>query len=464
MNKILSSLFLSFLLAGTVPVVWAHGETRLPDEAEKDKIEVKLLEEVKLTDEGLYFEGTKGINYQFGKQITPHGDCIEYADGYVFVTWYKGGMDRRNLMLSRMKLGTGKWATIQFPDRHFGYQGDSIKGDSHNTAAIGVCPIDKTIHLIYDIHSYFANSFPNNYFNYRISRKNATTVPDSEWNISLFSEKKNHLNPDISFERTTYPEFDRMGDGKLIAKLRRGGSGKGNHTCFIYDGKSWSSDIVEFNRGKERPELDLYSIYGGFKYLYGKFHAGFSIRYYNNKKRTEGFELNSGLYYARTADPELKRGWEAVDGKKVKLPIEDPGIIRFAEPCELGLGKRISSGPHWTVTENDAKHFLITVNGQTVHYYSKPGEAKFARQFHDCNGNLFPMGDKVLMVGLDKGRPFMQYTREGTNDWEEIYREKEGRIYRHCHVEKFDDKVILYLMGTGTGCSQPIYLLVYSLR
>jgi hypothetical protein len=71
------------------------------------QIKVELLNDTELTKTGLYFEGTKGIDYQFGKQITPHGDCIDVINGYVFVTWYKGGMDKRNLMVSRKKIDGG---------------------------------------------------------------------------------------------------------------------------------------------------------------------------------------------------------------------------------------------------------------------------------------------------------------------------------------------------------------------
>lgn len=81
---------------------------------------VKLISDVQVTTEGLYFQGEKGKDFKFGKRITPHGDCIDVINGYVFVTWYKGGMDKRNLMLSRKKVDSETWQTIEFPYQHEG--------------------------------------------------------------------------------------------------------------------------------------------------------------------------------------------------------------------------------------------------------------------------------------------------------------------------------------------------------
>ena len=71
---------------------------------------------------GLFFAGERNVNYRFGKRITPHGDCVDVINGYAFVTWYKGGMDKRNLMLSRKNLTieNSPWITIQFPHQHVG--------------------------------------------------------------------------------------------------------------------------------------------------------------------------------------------------------------------------------------------------------------------------------------------------------------------------------------------------------
>ena len=61
-------------------------------------LSIELIESSAIADNGLYFTGSQGVDYQFGRRITPHGDCIDVVGGYQFVTWYKGGMDKRDLM------------------------------------------------------------------------------------------------------------------------------------------------------------------------------------------------------------------------------------------------------------------------------------------------------------------------------------------------------------------------------
>jgi len=75
------------------------------------QLTVSLEEESVVADSALYFDGTKYDaetnptgNFRFGRRISPHGDCIDVVGGFVFVTWYRGGMDDRTLMLSRKNL------------------------------------------------------------------------------------------------------------------------------------------------------------------------------------------------------------------------------------------------------------------------------------------------------------------------------------------------------------------------
>jgi hypothetical protein len=75
--------------------------------------QVTLEKEVKITDLGLHFDGSKvssgtsnsGDNapydFFFGRSISAHGDAVKAFGNYVFMTWYKGGKANRHLMLSR---------------------------------------------------------------------------------------------------------------------------------------------------------------------------------------------------------------------------------------------------------------------------------------------------------------------------------------------------------------------------
>jgi len=149
---------------------------------------------------------------------------------------YRGGMDDRTLMLSRknMQDPNADWVTIEFPHQHIGFQGNPNVGDSHNTAAIGICTIDETIHILYDMHAYSSDAYPDDFFNYSVSIPNAAFVPDEEFNLSLFNLKRDFLKPGQNYERVTYPTINRVGDGSLVVRFRRGGAGNGEGTaCMV---------------------------------------------------------------------------------------------------------------------------------------------------------------------------------------------------------------------------------------
>jgi len=61
--------------------------------------------------------------------MSPHGDCIKVHKGYIFFTWYRGGMDDMHVMLSRSKIGSDEWHHIEFPHQHVGWRGDPSVGD-----------------------------------------------------------------------------------------------------------------------------------------------------------------------------------------------------------------------------------------------------------------------------------------------------------------------------------------------
>jgi len=57
-------------------------------------------------------------------------------------------------MLTRYNTVTGTMATIEFPHTHTGFQNKWWLGESHNTIAVGISPLNGTIHLLYDMHAY----------------------------------------------------------------------------------------------------------------------------------------------------------------------------------------------------------------------------------------------------------------------------------------------------------------------
>ena len=200
--------------------------------------EVLLLGKSLITTRGLYL-----TNYAFNPLISAKGDCIEIYKGFIFVVWYRGDMSDRHVMLSRSEIGNGlnKWVHIEFPHRHIGFRGNSLVGYSHNIIAIGISPINDSIHLIYDLHAYGKNKYPDDHFNYSHSIDGAALVNDEKWSIDLFYPKQTYLNPGYNYQIMTYPAFMTTSAGLLIAKFRYGGPYNANEVLNVFDGSKWSS-------------------------------------------------------------------------------------------------------------------------------------------------------------------------------------------------------------------------------
>ncbi|MEN8703560.1 MAG: BNR-4 repeat-containing protein [Polaribacter sp.] len=480
MKKILL-LILTICFLNTI-----NGQTKL-------SATLKSATKVTKADEGgLYFAGTKDLNYRFGKRITPHGDCVDVINGYVFVTWYKGGMDKRNLMLSRKNLivEDSPWVTIEFPHQHVGQSGEIIKGtgirgDSHNTAAIGVSTIDGTIHIIYDMHAYAKSSLPNDFFNYSVSKKNMAFVPDNEFSLDIFNAKRNYLKSGQDYERMTYPMIHRADDGSLIARYRKGGSGNGDILLAHYNGTSWSNNWIYHEGTLDLPNRN--NMYGGERFLNGKFYAGFSIRYSTNNSEdtSNGYMLNSGLYYAYTNEIPKNNSsqWFDVNDNTISLPIknnidssQDP--VQIAQPGDdfgTAINPRSSSDPAWTVTENGAIHFIQRVDNINVHYYKKATDANFSKNAGglipnpETRGEIYSYKNHVFMVELLNGKVNIKTTLEGENNWEVIYTGQETISFDHFDAFVEADKLYVYMMEdtgdntVGVGDKRPLYFQEFNL-
>lgn len=441
---------------------------------------------------GLFFAGTQNVNYRFSRRISPHGDCIDVVNGYAFVTWYKGGMDQRNLMLSRKNLTVpnSSWVTIEFPHQHVGQGGEllngtGIRGDSHNTAAIGVSTIDNTIHIIYDMHAYSASALPNDFFNYSVSVANAAFVPDAQFNLSLFNPKQNYLKLGQDYERMTYPMIHRADDGSLIARYRKGGSGNGDILLAHYNGSTWSNNWL-FHEGT-LPLPNRNNMYGGERFLNGKFYSGFSIRYSTNNdtNTSNGYMLNSGLYYAYTNGIPQNQStqWYDVDDNPIALPIVnniDPNLdpVQIAQPGDdygTTTNPRTNGDPAWTVTNSGAIHFITRVDNINVHYYKKATDANFSSNagalipHPQVRGEIYSYMDHVFMVELLGGKVNIKTTLEGENNWKIIYTNTDAINYSHFDAFVENDKLYVYLMedtGNNTpsvGDKRPLYFMEFTL-
>ena len=463
-------------------------------EAQKE-LETTLNSSTKVTANGegaLYFAGTKDVNFRFSQRISPHGDCVDVINGYAFITWYKGGLDKRNLMLSRKNLNVpnSNWVTIEFPHKHIGQGGElingtGIRGDSHNTAAIGVSTIDNTIHILYDMHAYRRSSLPNDFFNYSVSLKNKAFVPDDEFTLDIFNPKQNYLKQGENYERITYPMIHRADDGSLVARYRIGGSGNGDIFMAHYDGNVWTDNWL-FQEGTI-PLPNRNSYYGGERFINGKFYAGFSIRYANNNNSnpTNGFAFNSGLYYAYTngVPKDQTTQWFNANNQAITLPIknnlnENLDQVKIGEPgTDFGTANnpRTTSDPSWTVTENGAIHFITRVDNINVHYYKKSSDATFSSNSGgiipnpQVRGEVYSYKNHVFMVELIAGKVNVKTTLEGENNWKIIYTGTDTVNFAHFNAFVLEDKLYVYLMENtgnnipGVGDKRPLYFKEFTL-
>lgn len=452
---------------------------------------VQLEKQILISKKGLFFDGTRvakdapngaKYDYIFGRRITPHGDCIKVYNGFVFMTWYRGGEDDRHVMLSRYNPKTGVTKTIEFPHRHTGFQNKPHLGESHNTIAIGISPINGTIHMLYDMHSYSekrpANgSLAKDYFRYSYSKKNVATLPDDEFTLDKFVNSRNgnykhlEMRPGVDYRSLTYPNFFTNTQGELFMWIREGGHNNGAYKFAKYDGDKWS-DFTQFNilAAKRSGMPHNWGLYGDIKFESGKLRIGFHIR---SGDDTDKHILNNGFFYGVSDDPLGEKQWKNYKGEPFSLPVIDPALLKISEPGDLFTTSKtdsvkISRGADWTVTDRGDVHFVSTVtsSGQrkSVHTYKKDGDTNFTTKTNFPGGNLYTTDNQVFLIGLENGRVFVEKADGGTNNWERIYTsENTQRNYRHGNVYIFDGKLYYYLMEKSSGSAQPIYLEIFDL-
>ena len=465
--------------------------------------QVVLEKEVKITDLGLHFDGNKvssgtantgdsaPYDYFFGRNISAHGDAIKTYGDYVFMTWYRGGKADRHVMLTRYNTKTDAIATIEFPHRHTGYQNQYWIGESHNTIAVGISPLDGTIHLLYDMHAYSASrpsngSLANDYFRYSYSVKDAASLPDAEFTLDKFVPNGTggykHLRmPGIAaqseFLSLTYPRFFQNDGGELFMLMREGGNNNGMYKFVKYDANTGAwGNFIDFNRlnARSQPGIDYnWGLYGDMKYVNGKFRIGFQRRSQNNDDK---YLYQNGVYYAYSDDQTAATSWKNHKGESFSLPLWDADFIKVMEPGDYVATTQanqvyIVGGFDWTVTANEDVHIISRVRDsennvtKNLHTYRPSGGTDFITSEDFSGGSaIYTSGDSVFLIGLNSsGRVFVEKAEGGTNNFTKVYEATSGRSFDHGVVHIENGKVYYYLMEDKTGNAQPLYLQIIDL-
>ncbi|MDA9344242.1 BNR-4 repeat-containing protein, partial [Algibacter sp.] len=464
--------------------------------------QVVLENEVKITDFGLHFNGSKVANtssdngsttsydYVFGRNISAHGDCIKTYGDYVFMTWYRGGKTDRHVMLTRYNTITGTMATIEFPHTHTGFQNKWWLGESHNTIAVGISPLNGTIHLLYDMHAYSSSrpsdgSLSNDYFRYSYSIANAASVSDAEFTLDKFVQNGTggykHLKltgstPQNEFDGLTYPKFFLNDAGDLLMNMREGGHTNGMYKFSKYDASTstWSN-FTDFNAlgANSQPGITYnWGLYGSMKYVNGKMRIGFQRRSANS---TDKYQLQNGVYYAYSDDQTGASNWKTHDGQSFSVPLYDADVIKIIEPGDYVQTTQVNQvyivqGFDWTVTDNGDVHIISRVRDdefnvtKNLHTYKPSGATDFitSENFSGADA-IYTAGDDVFIIGLSGGRVKIQKTAGGTNNFTAVYQATTGKTFDHGQVYIADGKLYYYMMENASGSAQPLYLQIIDL-
>ena len=385
---------------------------------------IVLADRSNVTTSALYF-----TKYEFGPIICPRAGCMNVYKGYVFVAWYRGGMKNRHLMLSRTKVGSSDWLHVVFPHQHIGFKGCESIGDSHNTVSMAVCPINDSIHLLFDMHAYRPSQFPNDFFNYIYSIDGAATVNDDLWKMDLFHPKQNYLKKGEDYSRVTYPGFLTTPDGLLIAKYRVGGHTDATMFLNFYDGKNWSAPKKWNNTRK-------CGIYGGFSIRSDrKMDMVFATR--TCADREKGYCMNRGVYYAYSNCADGFDTWFNLEGHKQKAPITNINQLKLFDPAQPGDKY---SNPSFAMTNDGSMHFLAPIkrNNQSIamYFFKRKDDTTFRRSIietgdlNNVQGLIFTTNNTVFLVSLKKERPMIQSAAAGTDCFRTEYYSDKGPGYR----------------------------------
>lgn len=467
--------------------------------------QVTLEKEVKITDFGLHFNGSKvtsgtkfnsddgninSYDYYFGRNISAHGDCIKTYENYVFMTWYRGGEDDRHVMLTRYNTVTGTSVDIEFPHRHTGFQNKPWIGESHNTIAVAISPIDGTIHLLYDMHAYSRTrpsdgSLSKDYFRYTYSVKDAASASDAEFALDKFVKNSDggykHLSLNggedyANFAALTYPQFFMNDAGDLFMYMREGGNNNGAYKFSKYDANTttWSAftDFNVLNAKRQAGITHNWGLYGNMKYVNGKIRVGFQRRSANNNDK---YQYQNGVYYAYSDNQNGFSDWKNHSGEAFTLPLFDADFAKVMEPGDYVRTTQkskvhIVGNFDWTVTENGDVHIISRVKDNQynetkyLHTYKPAGASNFITSEDFAGGSsIYTSGDSVFIIGLKNSRVFIQKALGGTNNFTTIYQATTGRIFDHGRVHINNGKLYYYLMERKTGTAQPLFLQIIDL-
>jgi hypothetical protein len=387
---------------GRLMLLWGWGAVVTLVAARTHAHRLELIENTIVEQQALTFadcSATRFANTVNGRthQQTP----LTTYRGYQYVTYYDA--DRR-VCLGRRKLPHGAWQVIRFEDHRI------KSNDSHNTAVVGVCDTDGTIHLAFDHHA--------TQLNYRVSKRGAAHDPELvKWEAGLFGPVTHTLGTVVPDKQVTYPRFFAAPGGNLMLYYRAVTSGNGDGMIEQYDGNrhDWTPGLGKFiardigtftaNGAKSLyrcPYMNSLSFAGQ------RLHASWVWRDRFDKTNPRN---QHDLCYAYSDD--AGRSWCNSVGELIGktgtdfIHLDSPGLVVARIPCRAAL---TNQNTHYAFPDGSIhivlRHRLQGTWNSQYHHYWRTSQGIW---------RLEPLpftGDRPKLIGTKDGDLILVYTDE----------------------------------------------------
>lgn len=278
-------------------------------------------------------------------------NTIAVFEKYVFVVFYNS--DRYLSLARNSNYGIGTWKIITFDHR---YEKRNGIYDNHNTPNVAISPIDKSVHLSFDMHA--------RDLRYKISSANTAIVPDIEFTASRFSATRSFLKFGETQSKVTYPRFVVGKDSTLILFWRGdGGSGNANTYLSHYKGDGIWSSRFQFIDGKTGELNGDNNRCAYFNDIIvddnARLYASWTWR------ETSDGTTNHDLMFAYSDDNGVTWINNAGDNVGNKINLNTTGIKVFDIPLNSGLINANGSD----VDGEGNFHVIMRKSGKYIHYY-----------------------------------------------------------------------------------------------
>lgn len=328
-------------------------------------------------------------------QQSPLATC----HGYQYATYVDA---RRRICVGRRKLPGDLWEVIRFEDHRF------ESNDSHNTAVLGICNKDGTIHLAFDHHA--------TRLNYRVSDLGAAHHPESvEWKADLFGPITHTLGSVLPTPQVTYPRFFPTPDGNLMLYYRAVTSGNGDGMIERYDGDrhDWTPGLGRFiardigtYTANGRTSLARCPYMNSLSFAGRRLHASWVWR--DRFEKTDPRNQHD-LCYAYSDDKG--HSWCNSAGEIIGntgddfIHLDSPGLIVASIPTGSGLANQNAQ----YAFADGSIHIVLRhrTSGATTSCYQHYWREEKGEWCHEA---LPYAGDRPKLIGTNDGRLLLVYT------------------------------------------------------